>query len=137
MALLAGSRYTMNCSTDNYEISICWHYRSTTVEIKFLYNGVKFNLADARRYSIDKNDQGRVNLVVNSASQNHAGTYTCVEAGSTNSSSAELVVLGKFLNFVWPLTVLPTFSISIISNCSYHGIHGAYEVYMDSCANWL
>ena len=99
MALIAGWMCTVNCSTDKSELVICWHYKSVEVDLSFLYNGYAFSATYDQIYSIDKNDQGRANLVMDSVRPTHAGTYTCEETGTGLTASSELVVLGKIYHY--------------------------------------
>ena len=93
-----GERVEFSCGSNKNE-SIDWRFRpsATQTEISIVKSG-RFVIRFKDKIKSSKN--GAYKLIINSASMNDGGTYTCIdEMGFGEAASAELTVLGNFDRF--------------------------------------
>ena len=98
--VMAGSKCTLSCRTDNQVTRILWHFKAPlegpmhASEIPFLFNGFSVDDTHEARYRV-KNSDGHFDLEIDPVDETQAGTYTCQEAGSQATATSEVVVLRK------------------------------------------
>ena len=103
------SQVEMNCST-NASTKPWWTIRSkdTSVYDNVISRGYSFDNSSLTKYmsirSSDNEQHGllnHTNLLISNASLELGQTYFCVDTNSGDTSSAELIVLGKYEHIVF------------------------------------
>ena len=100
-AVVTGASASLNCSSDD-ETNLLrwWHAYPGNVEKK-IYTGSKWtnNFTFSEMYTVvHGNNEKTHHLKIKTVNETIAGTYTCQEPGLGLRSSAELIVLGEWLN---------------------------------------
>ena len=84
----------LSCKTDKSGSRVTWSFDD---ESFIIFNGFK----ERDMYPMSMNEAaGEFNITFRSMDASYAGRYICMEPGSSQLSSAQLTVLGKFIIFV-------------------------------------
>ena len=95
-AVTAGSEIVFNCGINAKGEFLQWRYSASdsSISSRIFFNTIA-NKSFGHRFSVRVHDN-RLDLRIADIHVCDAGTYTCKEPGTEISSSAELIVIGKF-----------------------------------------
>ena len=115
VAVLAGATCSLNCRTNMTMGRIVWHYYAKKTNLRFLYNGFNISTKAPKNYEILANFPGQFYLSINFVNVHHAGCYTCEEAKSLISVTAQLIVIGKNTVVKYTVILSPLFYSIIVT----------------------
>ena len=101
VAVVTGASTSLNCSSDDATNKLRWFhavYPGNVEERIYTGEKLKDNSTYSKLFNVDANNNGTFNLNIKTVNESIAGTYTCEEPDEGTRMSAELIVLGEWLN---------------------------------------
>ena len=97
-AVTAGSEIVFNCGSNAKDEFLQWRYSASDFSIssRIFFQAVA-NKSFGDRFSVIAHEN-RLDLRIVDTHMYDAGSYTCKEPGTEILSSAELIVIGKFIH---------------------------------------